>query len=125
MSANRFNPDYAVPPGWVLEERLEAHSVPVAVFAQRCGRTPELIRDIISGKAPLDHDTALQFERVLEVSVEIWLGLEANYRQKLASGGEKKTARKGKGRLFRFLGRVLSRDDDTPSRNLQRMPRQS
>ena len=29
-AANQFRPDYAVPPGWILEERLE-----VATFRQR------------------------------------------------------------------------------------------
>ena len=27
MIKNPYSPDYAVPPGWVLEERLEAHGI--------------------------------------------------------------------------------------------------
>lgn len=34
--AHRYRPDYAVPPGWVLEERLEAEGIPHAEFARRC-----------------------------------------------------------------------------------------
>ena len=114
MPVYRSNPDYAVPPGWVLEERLEAHSISIAVFARRCGRSPELIRGIVSGEAPLDRDTALQFERVLEVSANIWLGLEANYRKKLARDAEKNAAWNSRTRLFRFLRRALSRANDSP-----------
>jgi len=79
---NRFNPSYAVPPGWILAERLDTHNVSHADFARRCDRSPELISEIIAGKAPLDQETALQFETVLGVSVNIWLGIERKYRLK-------------------------------------------
>ena len=75
-----FQPDYAVPPGWVLEERLEANGISQAEFARRCGRSPKFISDIIAGKAPVEAKTALQFEKVLGVSANIWLGIEKRYR---------------------------------------------
>lgn len=76
----RYEPDYAVPPGWVLEERLEAHEISHAEFARRCGRSPKLISEIIAGKAPIEPKTAVQFERVLGVDAGIWLGIESDYR---------------------------------------------
>jgi addiction module HigA family antidote len=78
-TANQYRPDYAVPPGWILEERLEAQGISHAEFARRCGRSPKLISDIIAGKAPLEPETALQFEKVLNVDARIWLGIEADY----------------------------------------------
>lgn len=75
-----YRPDYAVPPGAVLEERLEALGLSHAAFAKRCGRSAKLISEIIGGKAPLEPETALQFERVLGVDAGIWLGIEADYR---------------------------------------------
>lgn len=75
-----YEPDYAVPPGWVLDERLEANGISQAEFARRCGRSPKLISEIVSGKAPIEAKTALQFERVLGVDAGIWLGLERDYR---------------------------------------------
>ena len=57
---NQYRPDYAVPPGWVLEERLESQGMSQAEFARRCGRSPKLISEIIAGKAPLEPQTALQ-----------------------------------------------------------------
>lgn len=77
---NRYEPDYAAPPGWLLKERLEAHGISQAEFARRCARSPKLISEIIAGKAPLEPATALQFERVLGVHADIWLGTEAAYR---------------------------------------------
>ncbi len=77
---DRFRPDYAVPPGWVLEERLEVQGFSHAEFARRCGRSAKLISEIVAGKAPLEPETALQFEKVLGVDASIWLGIEAHYR---------------------------------------------
>ena len=79
-TTNRFQPDYAVPPGWVLAERLEVNDISQAEFARRCGRSPKLISEIIAGKAPVEAETALQFEKVLGVDAGIWLGLEKDYR---------------------------------------------
>ena len=125
MPLYRSNPDYAVPPGWLLWEHLEAYALTVEEFAQRCLRSPESIRKIISGEAPLDRDTAFLFEREFEVSVKIWLGLEDNYRNKLARDTEKQAAWNSRPSLFRFLMRVLSSANDFLVQFLQRRPRQN
>ena len=85
---NQYAPDYVVPPGWVLDERLEVQDMSHAEFARRCGRSPKLISEIISGKAPIEPGTALQFERVLGVDASIWLGIEAAYRLHRAKEAE-------------------------------------
>ena len=87
-ATNQFSPDYSVPPGWVLNERLEAQGISHAEFARRCGRSPKLISEIIAGKAPLEPQTALQFEKVLDVDASIWLGIESDYRLHLAREAE-------------------------------------
>ena len=84
-AVHEYRPDYAVPPGWVLEERLEVQGISQAEFARRCGRSPKLISEIISGKASLEPATALQFERVLGVDANVWLGIEAAYRLQLGA----------------------------------------
>ena len=63
----------------MLEERLEAQGVSQAEFARRCGRSAKLISEIIAGKAPIEPETAVQFERVLGVDANIWLGIEKDY----------------------------------------------
>ena len=77
--AIQYRPDYAVPSGSILEERLAAHGISHAEFARRCGRSAKLISEIIAGKAPLEPATALQFEKVLGVDAGIWLGIEKDY----------------------------------------------
>lgn len=74
-----YEPDYAVPPGWVIEEHLQSQCLSHAEFARRCGRSAKLISEIIAGKAPVEPKTALQFEKVLGLDASIWLGIEARY----------------------------------------------
>ncbi len=92
MAENTYQPDYAVPPGWILEERLEAHGLSHAAFARRCGRSPKLISEIIAGTAPVEPETALQFEKVLGMDASIWLGIEADYRLHKAREAEAREA---------------------------------
>lgn len=87
-----YQPDYAVPPGWVLEERLDAQGISHAEFARRCGRSAKLISEIIAGKAPVEPKTALQFEKVLGVDAGIWLGIESDYRLHLGREAEAREA---------------------------------
>ncbi|MCY3758381.1 MAG: HigA family addiction module antitoxin [Acidobacteria bacterium] len=89
-----YRPDYAVPPGWVLEEHLESHGLSPAELARRCGRSAKLISEIIAGKAPVEPKTALQFERVLGVDAGIWLGIEARYRLHQAREAEAEETRR-------------------------------
>ena len=91
-STNQYLPDYAVPPGWVIEERLAAHDISQAEFARRCGRSAKLISEIIAGKAPIEPKTALQFEKVLGVDATIWLGIEADYRLRQTRESEAREA---------------------------------
>ena len=89
---NQYDSDYAVPPGWVLEERLDVQGMSHAEFARRCGRSPKLISEIISGKAPLEPETALQFEKVLGVDASVWLGIESEYKLHRARQNEAEAA---------------------------------
>lgn len=89
MAGNyRYQPDYAAVPGWLVEDHLKARGLSQAELARRCGRSPKLISEIVSGKAPIEPETALQFERVLGVDASIWLGVEADYRLHLARAAD-------------------------------------
>ena len=87
-ATDRYSPDYGVPPGLVLGERLKAQDLSQAEFARRCGRSAKLISEIVAGRAPIDSETALQFERVLGVDADIWIGMESSYRLHLAREAE-------------------------------------
>ncbi len=89
---NQYQPDYAVPTGWVIEERLAAQGLSHAELARRCGRSPKLISEIIAGKAPVEPKTALQLERVLGIDASILLGIESHYQLHRVRESESKDA---------------------------------
>jgi addiction module HigA family antidote len=84
-----FRPDYAVHPGMLLEQELEHRRLSQADFARRIARTPKLVSEIISGKNPVEPETAIQFERVLGIGADIWLRMEAQFRLHKARFAEK------------------------------------
>ncbi len=90
----RWKPEYAIPPSLVLRERLEARGYSQAEFARRCGRSPKLISEILSGKAPIEPTTALQFEKVLGLDASIWINVESEYQLFRAKELEAKEAAK-------------------------------
>ena len=100
--ANQFEPDYAIPPGEILEETLGARGMKKAEFAERCGRSEKMISQIISGQAPITAETAIQFERVLGVSAGIWNNLEASYRLTVAKAEQQQELKQQKDWAKRF-----------------------
>lgn len=86
---SKFEPDYAVPPGETLVEILHDRGMSQVELAKRTGRHTKTINEIIKGKAPVNPETAIQFERVLGVPAHFWNNLEQNYREGLARIQEK------------------------------------
>lgn len=78
-----YQPDYATPPGYVLEDHLEAKGLSPAEFARRHSLSPELIEGIIDGSAPIDADLAAIFGQEFSLAASVWLNMEAIYRRRL------------------------------------------
>ena len=83
-----FNPDYAVPPGWVLEEDIEVLKISQEEFAYRCGYSPDVIREIIAGRGRIEPQIATVLERETGLNETVWLNMETSYRSKLVELGE-------------------------------------
>ena len=125
MRSYPSNPNYAPSPGLLLEVHLESYDMSDAEFAKRCGRSPDFIRDLISGTAPLDRETATLIVKEFGGEAKAWMRMECEYRQKLARDAEKKAKREAIwGRLL-FLPRILSRISRSLSRNHKGLPRRS
>lgn len=88
-----FHPDFTQPPGEYLEDALESRGIRKADFATRCGRPAKTISEIISGTTAITPETALQFERVLDISASVWMALEAKHRLHLARARSKQDLR--------------------------------
>jgi HTH-type transcriptional regulator / antitoxin HigA len=80
MTRTEYKPNYAVSPGAVLMDLLEARNISQAELARRCGRPEKTISAIINGNTSILAETAIQFERALGINADIWLNLESKYK---------------------------------------------
>lgn len=71
-------------PGDTILETIEYMRMSQIELATRMGKTAGKINDLISGKAPITINTAMQLEKVLGIDMHFWLTREAIYREKLA-----------------------------------------
>jgi HTH-type transcriptional regulator / antitoxin HigA len=83
-----YTPDHAAPPGDLIQEYLEHLGISARELARRCGRSGKLMAEITAGKAPIEPETALQLERVLDVPAATWINMEAAYQLHQARGLE-------------------------------------
>ncbi len=79
-----FNPNYAVPPGSILEEWLEEHGMTQSALAARMGRPIKTINEIIKGKTAIMQETALQLESVTGVEATFWTNADRLYQERAA-----------------------------------------
>jgi addiction module HigA family antidote len=85
----RYNPDFVVKPGETIKESLEALGMTRTELAKRMGLPKKTINEIISAKAEITPETAIQLERVFGVPADFWINLEIGYRNGLARRKEK------------------------------------
>lgn len=81
---NQYEPDVVSVPGATLQDVLDERSMSQAELASRMGRPKKTISEIITGKAAITAETALQLERVLDIPASFWLAREQQYRESLA-----------------------------------------
>lgn len=86
---NEFEPDVAFPPGVFLEELLDERGMTQRELADRTGKSKKAINEIVSGKAPINAQTALELEKVLGPPAHWWSNLELQYREHLARERER------------------------------------
>jgi len=125
-NVNEYMPDYAVHPGEILEETLEARRMKRVDLAQRCHLSPKTISQIINGKASITPETAIQLERVLGVSANVWNNLDANYRLRSAKIADRRKLKRGIGWVRKFpikelvkMGFLIESSD--PAETVERM----
>ena len=80
-----YRPDYAVPPGWLFRDYLEAWGYTPADFARRHSLAAELVEGVLAGSAPLDAKLAAILEQEFDLEASFWSDLEAEYRRRLAA----------------------------------------
>jgi len=78
----KFDPDYAVPPGKILEEMMEAKGININEVTVRCGADYGDIINVMNGD-PIDREMAVRLASVFGTRPSFWENLEKNYRGQL------------------------------------------
>lgn len=77
--ADKLN--YAIHPGEILQDALEAHQLTQKELADRVGLTTKHINEIIKGKSSITSNVAQKFEFVFSTSPGFWLNLQKDYEE--------------------------------------------
>ncbi|MDE3166204.1 MAG: HigA family addiction module antidote protein, partial [Acidobacteriota bacterium] len=102
QSRNQYNPDFATPPGAQIQEKIQELGMTQTELAERIGRTKKTVNEIVSGKAPIEPETALQLERVLGIPARFWNNAERQYRDQIVRQEERARLERQVERLERF-----------------------
>ncbi len=95
MAPADYVPEIAIPPGATIRESMDAMGMTQAELAERLGRPPTKLNEIIHGKRGITEGTALALERVLPYPADFWLSLEKNCRLALAPQKETEALEEG------------------------------
>lgn len=79
MARKRIASDWAIHPGELLGEELEARGLTQKALADALGRPARTVNEIIRGKKAITAETAVQLEAALGTPAYLWIGLQSEY----------------------------------------------
>ena len=85
-----YNGIYAFHPGYFVKQIIDDAGVTQDDFANRLGVTGKSLSELVNGKINLSKDMALALSCMLGNSVDMWLGLQKNYEQRIMEIESKK-----------------------------------
>jgi addiction module HigA family antidote len=81
---NEYLPDVVSPPGETLRDIIDTIRTTNAELAERIGKTPKHIGDIIKHGAPITPKTAMKLEKALGTPASFWINRERRFWEALA-----------------------------------------
>jgi len=87
---NEYRPDVVTPPGETLRDIIDHLGMSKAELADRIGKTPKTVGEIVKHGAPITPSTAMELENVLGVPSSFWNNRERRYRESLARQEERR-----------------------------------
>ena len=79
-----YAPDYAVPPGETLLEKIQELGMSQTQLAMRLDLSEKHVSQIVNGQQPISQQTAIGLERVTGIPAQFWNRREAIYQERLA-----------------------------------------
>ena len=116
QNRNEYQPDTVTPPGFYIQEKLDELGMSQTDLAARIGRTKKTVNEIITGKAPIEPETALQLERVLGIPARFWNNAERQYRDHMVRQDERARLERHVERLQQFPVKEMCRLGWLPKR---------
>lgn len=78
-----FQPDWTVPPGSMLEEKIAEMGMTVETMAERIELTPSEARHLLEGETALTETIAVKLEELTGIQQDVWNHWEQTYRDDL------------------------------------------
>ena len=82
--ATEFKPNYAVHPGILLREEIEALNLTQKEVSEKAGISKTTVNEIIKGKRGINAEIAVRLESVLESPARFWLNAQSLYDETIA-----------------------------------------
>ena len=82
--AAEFKPNYAVHPGVLLKEELDALHLTQKAAAEKAGVSKTVINEVIKGKRGISAELAVKLESVVESPARFWLNAQSIYDEIMA-----------------------------------------
>ena len=82
--AIEFKPKYAVHPGVLLKEELDALHLTQKAAAEKAGVSKTVINEVIKGKRGISAELAVKLESVVESPARFWLNAQSIYDEIMA-----------------------------------------
>ena len=83
LTKNTFLPDWTVPPGSMLEEKIAEMGLTVEAMAEKIELMPTEARRLLEGEIALTDELADKLEEWTGISHEVWNNWEQTYRDNL------------------------------------------
>jgi len=112
--SSKLKPFVNLGPGETIREELSYLGWEQKDLAEVMGCTEKHISQLITNKAPITYETACQLSKIFQQSVQFWLNLDANYRQRLQESA-KVADTSARALIYRYMPvRALRRYVDLP-----------
>lgn len=78
-NVNSLIPGQLIHPGEYLLDELDAKGISQKDFAKLIGMQTSQLNEIINGKRAINAETALLFEKALDITADYWMNIQKNY----------------------------------------------